>query len=242
MDVVKEYGLNGNLVFSETMWFDFEFLVFLTSHNNIKKVKKDLLLKFKKFPTTIMGLEKWEKIIKVIPIKADDKIWVISEMWKILIFRQKFVRPMWKTAGWVKAIELMDGDNVADLFVYKDESFIFIHDDKNGKMVSVEDLLEQKARGEMKRAQSWVVAASVLPGQKLRGAIALDEWSVYLAMKNGRIDIFDSEKMDLKLPEDPLTKITNGEIVKMRRAWHEKEEKRSDGEEEQEEDQEESEE
>jgi hypothetical protein len=54
MDVVKEYGLKSNLVFSETMEFDFDYLIFVTSDNNIKKIKKELLLKFKKFPTIVM--------------------------------------------------------------------------------------------------------------------------------------------------------------------------------------------
>lgn len=42
-------------------------------------------------------------------------------------------------------------------------------------------------------------------------------------MANGRIDVYDSDKMDLCMPDDPLAKITNGEIIKMRRPWGEKE-------------------
>ncbi len=48
-------------------------------------------------------------------------------------------------------------------------------------------------------------------------------------MENGRIDLYDSDKMDLKLPDEPLTKITNGTIVKMRRPWSEKEEAKKAG-------------
>lgn len=74
MDVVKEYGLKSNLIFSETMEFDFDYLILVTDHNNIKKIKKELLLKFKKFPTVIMGLAEKESIIKVLPVKEADKI------------------------------------------------------------------------------------------------------------------------------------------------------------------------
>jgi hypothetical protein len=42
-------------------------------------------------------------------------------------------------------------------------------------------------------------------------------------MENGRIDLYDSDKMDLGMPEDPLSKITNGKIEKMWRPWSEKE-------------------
>jgi hypothetical protein len=45
-------------------------------------------------------------------------------------------------------------------------------------------------------------------------------------MENGRVDLYDSNKMDLCMPEDELTKITNGKIIKMRRPWGEKEEQK----------------
>ncbi|USN55308.1 MAG: hypothetical protein H6765_01565 [Candidatus Peribacteria bacterium] len=54
MDVVKEYGLKSNLIFSETMEYDFDYLVLLTNQNNIKKITRDLLLSFRKFPTVVM--------------------------------------------------------------------------------------------------------------------------------------------------------------------------------------------
>lgn len=223
MDVVKEFGLKSHLVFSETMGFDFDYLMIVTNKNNIKKVSKDLLTSLKKFPTIIMGLEKNEIILKVAPIKKDEKIGIVSENGKILIFKESQVRPMGKTAGGIKAIELTGTDKIADMFIYKNEPFIFIHDDQNGKLLSLEDLNEQKARGEMKRGQAGVICASVKKGQVIRGAIAIEEGAVRLAMENGRIDLFDSDKMDLKLPDDPLTKITNGKIIKMRKPRDEKE-------------------
>jgi DNA gyrase/topoisomerase IV subunit A len=58
---------------------------------------------------------------------------------------------MGKTANGVKAMTVEDGDAVIDLFVYRQEPFIFLHDGANGKLVSYEDLAEQKSRGKMKR-------------------------------------------------------------------------------------------
>jgi DNA gyrase subunit A len=222
LDVVQHFGLKSTLVFSETLWYDFDYLVMITNQNTLKKIDKELLLSFRKFPTTVMGLESGEKIIKVLPIKKTDQIGVITEQGRILIFDHNGLRPMGKTAAWVKAIALQEWDKVADIFNYADEPFIFIHDDQNGKMVSVEDLLEQK-RGPMRRAQPWVTCAYPKPSHPLRGAIAIVEGAVNLLMENGRIDLYDSNKMDLCMPEDELTKITNGKIVKMRRPWGEKE-------------------
>nr|DAJ43373.1 MAG TPA: Topoisomerase IV subunit A [Caudoviricetes sp.] len=50
------------------MHFQYDYLVFLTNQNSIKKTKKELVLSFKKFPTTIMGLQPGEKICRVLPV------------------------------------------------------------------------------------------------------------------------------------------------------------------------------
>lgn len=225
LDVVQHFWLKSHLVFSETMGYDFDYLVMITNQNTLKKIDKKLLLSFKKFPTTIMWLADKEKIIKVLPIKNNHQIWVITQQWRILIFDHTWLRPMGKTAAWVKAIDLQEGDKVADIFCYEDEPFIFIHDDQNGKLVSIEDLVIQK-RGPMKRAQAGVICAEPKPSHPLRWAIAIVEGAVNLLMENGRIDLYDSNKMDLCMPEDDLTKITNGKIIKMRRPRGEKEDQK----------------
>ncbi len=227
MNPAKHYKLKGDLVFSETTAFDFDHLLILSNQNNVKKVSKEMLFKLKKFPTICMGLGDNEEIIKVLPVKEDDKIWVISEQWSILIYESAQVRAMWKTANGVKAIDLEEGDFVSDVFVYRDEPFIFMHSESEGKLVSIDDINEQK-RGKMKRGQTGRLAAKLKKGQKLKGAIAIIEWWVNIKLESWRIDKFDSDKMDLKMPDDGLTKMTNGKILKMRRGREEKEE-RKDG-------------
>jgi hypothetical protein len=46
----------------------------ITNQNTLKKIDKELLLSFRKFPTIVMGLEQGEKIIKVLPIKKNQQI------------------------------------------------------------------------------------------------------------------------------------------------------------------------
>lgn len=48
----------------------------------------------------------------------------------MLIFPESDLRPMGKTSGGVKAIELQEGDKVADTFLYQGEPFILVHGDK----------------------------------------------------------------------------------------------------------------
>jgi len=107
LDVVRHFGIKSKLIFSEVMGYDFDYLVMVTNQNTMKKIDKKLLLTFKKFPTIVMGLAKGEQIIKVLPIKKDDQIGVISERGRILIFDPKQqLRAMGKTAAGVKAMEL----------------------------------------------------------------------------------------------------------------------------------------
>jgi DNA gyrase subunit A len=211
-------------VFGETMENDFEYFMMLTNLNNIKKVKKSLVMSFKKFPTMVMDLQAGEKIIRVVPIKTGQKISIISAGGRVLIFNEKQVRDMGKTSGGVRAMELPVGDKVVDMFVYNDEPFIFIHDENSGKMLSVEDLFIQK-RGDMKRAQAGVQCAALIMGQQLKGGLAIIEGAVNLVLDNGQITFLDSDTMDLVLPEDPLSKITNAKIVKMYVPWQEKSKK-----------------
>jgi hypothetical protein len=74
LDVVQHFGLKSTLVFSETLGYDFDYLVMITNKNTLKKIDKELLLSFRKFPTIVMGLEQGEKIIKVLPIKKNHQI------------------------------------------------------------------------------------------------------------------------------------------------------------------------
>lgn len=221
LNVKKEFGIAGNLVFSETMAHEFDFICMLTNHNNIKKIKKDLLLSFRKFPTIVMDLAKDEHIIKVLPLKKWDKIGVVSAGGKMIIFPEVQVRDMGKTAGGVKAIELEEGDKVADMFTYREELFIFLHDEQSGKMVAIEDMTKIFR----KRGQAGPLCTPGFMGQKIKGAIAIDEGSVNLLLDNGKVEFLDSNKMELMMPEDELVKITSGKIVKMYVPRQEKSEK-----------------
>lgn len=173
-----------------------------------------------------MRLEKWEKIRRVIAISKGDKIWLISQKGKVLIFSEWDVRPMWKTAWGVKGIDLASNDKIADVFLYTWEPFVFIHDGKNWKLVAVDDIRELKVRWEMKRAQAWIDCAKLKKWMSLKWAMAMTEGSVNLVLSTWRIDKLDSDDIDLKMPEEWLSKITNSEIVQMYRPWDERDAKR----------------
>jgi DNA gyrase/topoisomerase IV subunit A len=99
LDLKAHYGFKGNIVFAKTLHFDYRDLIFLTNQNNLKKTKKELVLSFKKFPTTIMKLADKEKIVKVIPITDGDNVGIVTKNGWMLLFPESELRTMGKTAG-----------------------------------------------------------------------------------------------------------------------------------------------
>lgn len=137
----EQWGLKGNVVFCSSMLHDYKELVFLSNQNNLKKIKKELLLSFKKFPTTVMTLADKEKIIAVEAVRDQDKIGVLSQKGYLSLFPEEQCRPMGKTAAGVKAISVEDEtDGPAAMFIYKDEPFIMINGTNAAKMIALEDL------------------------------------------------------------------------------------------------------
>ena len=216
LDIKQHFSLKGKIVFAKTLHFHYDYLVFLTNQNSIKKIKKELVLSFKKFPTTIMGLEKGEKILKVLPVSNWENIGVLSQQGRMLLFKSDEVRPMGKTAGGVKAIELQEGDQVANMFLHTDEPFILIYSDKNGKLLSLEDL---KLR---KRARKGQV---VMTGnEKLEGGISIIEGAVRIRFSDGSLKTLHSNDISLDEPETPLYKMVDQKIDVVYRPREEKSE------------------
>lgn len=218
VNLKNHFNLKWKVVFAKTLHYNYEYLTFLTNQNNIKKIKKELVLSFKKFPTVIMNLGQGEKIVKVEAVNDSDNLWVITKQWWMLLFNTADLRPMWKTAWWVKAIELQEWDQVANMFLYKDEPFILIHSNKNAKLLSLDDLKIWK------RAKKWQV---VMTGNdELEGWLSIIEWAVRLRFDDGSMETLHSNNIHLAEPETPLVKISDKAIAIAYRPWEEKDENR----------------
>lgn len=216
INLKSHFGLKGKIIFAKTLHFEFNYLVFLTNKNSIKKTKKELVLSFKKFPTTIMKLEDKEKILAVSPVNDADNLVIITKQGRGLLFKSNDIRPMGKTAGWVKAIELQEWDEVANMFIHKDEPFILVHSDKNGKLLSLEDLKIWK------RARKGQV---IMTGsEKLEWGISIVEWAIRIRFEDWSLTTLHSNNIRLDEPETPLHKMVDKHIDIVYRPWEEKEE------------------
>lgn len=132
----------------------------------------------------------------------------------MLLFKSDDVRAMGKTAWWVKAIELQEWDEIANMFLHNDEPFILIYSDKNGKLLSLEDL---KIR---KRARKWQV---VMTGNEtLVWGISIIEWAVRIRFADWSLKTLHSNDISLDEPETPLYKMVEKEIDVVYRPWEEK--------------------
>lgn len=101
LDLKDHFKLKGEIIFARTVGAkDYTYLAMLTTHNNIKKIEKELLLSFKKFPTTCMKLPtRGERIVSVVSVTDDDRIGIVTRDGMGLIFDQDDIRAMGKTAG-----------------------------------------------------------------------------------------------------------------------------------------------
>ncbi len=216
LNLNEHFWLKGKIVFAKTLHFDYQHLIFLTNQNSCKKIKKELVLSFKKFPTVIMKLADKEKILSVEAVNDTDNIWILTKHGWMLLFKSSDLRPMGKTAWWVKAIELQEGDEVANMFLHKGEPFILIHANKNGKLLNLEDL---KIR---KRARKGQV---VMTGKEiLEGGISIIEWAIKIRFKDTSIKTLHSNDIHLDETETPLAKMVDKDIDVIYRPREEKDE------------------
>ena len=218
LNLKKHFGLKGKIVFAKTLHVDYQYLMFLTNENSCKKIDKELLLSFKKFPTVVMGLGEKEKILSVVPVSDGDYISVVTERGWMLVFDAGELRPMGKTAGGVKAIELQDNDKVADMFLYQKEPFILVHSEMDGKLLNMEDI---KIR---KRARRGQEVAELTTKQKLTGGMSIEEGAVRFRLADGTRITKHSNDIYLDNPESGLDKLVDKVIEMTYRPWEEKEE------------------
>lgn len=216
LDPVKFWNLKGKVVLCETMEDDYDYLCMLSNDNTLKKIKKDLLLSFKKFPTVIMALEKNERITSVVPTKDNEHLGIISKQGQLLLFSEGELRPMWKGAAGVKAIDLKEGDNVASMFRYTDEEFILVYSNNSALLLNIDDLKFSR------RAKAGQLSATIKRTESMLGALPINEGNIRVKLDNDELKTLHNDTMKLDEPEATLAQITNNSIVMVYRPWEEK--------------------
>lgn len=163
-----------------------------------------------------MKLADKEKILSVEAVNDTDNVGIVTKHGWMLLFKSSDLRPMGKTAWWVKSIELQEWDEVANMFLHKGEPFILIHANKNGKLLNLEDLKIWK------RARKGQV---VMTGKEiLEWGISIIEWAIRIRFKDSNIKTLHSNDIHLDETDTPLAKMVDKDIDVIYRPREEKEE------------------
>jgi DNA gyrase subunit A len=213
----KHFNLKGRVIFANTLHAPFDHLLLMTSDNNIKKIDKNLVLSFKKFPTSIINLPgKNEKILNVLPVSDSDTIGIATRQGRLLMFPSKELRPMGKTAGWVNGINLQEGDKVSVMFLYQDEPFILLNTATKALMLTIDDLRIRK------RARKGDQVVDLEKNDNIIWGISIYEGAIRLRLNDGSIQTVHSNDCYLDEPGAGPEKITAKPIVNMFRPREEK--------------------
>ena len=137
----------------------------------------------------------------------------------MVLFDEAGLRPMGKTSGWVKGIELQDGDQVASMFVHRWEEFILVYSENAAKLLNLDDLKINR------RWHKWQVVAELTSKQELIWWLAINEWNIRIKLNNDELKTLHNDTMKLDEPESELEQITNQSIVMVYRPWEEKDSK-----------------
>ena len=215
----KHFDLKWRVIFAKTLHAPFDHLLLMTTDNNIKKVDKNMVLSFKKFPTSIMKLPgKNEKIINILAVSDNDIIGVATKQWRLLLFKSGELRPMGKTAGGVKGIDLQEWDNVGAMFIHQWEPFILLNSPTKALMLSLEDLRIWK------RAKKWDLVVDLAKGETIIWGISIYEGAIRVRLNDGSIQTIHSNDCYLDEPGAEPETITKKPIVGMFRPREEKKE------------------
>lgn len=215
----KHFWLKGRVIFAKTLHAPFDHLLLMTTDNNVKKVDKNMVLSFKKFPTTIIKLPgKNEKILNVLAVSDQDTIGLATKQGRLLLFKSKELRPMGKTAGGVNGIALQEWDAIGSMFLYQDEPFILLHTATKALMLTIDDLRIRK------RAKKWDHVVDLAKWDNIVGGISIYEWAIRLRLNDGSIQTVHSNDCYLDEPGAEAETITKKPIVGMFRPWEEKKE------------------
>ena len=170
----------------------------------------EMLFSFKKFPTNIFKLAVNEKIIKVISVNKNQIIWIVTKKGQMLLFNENELKTSWKTAWGVKAINLSENDEIADMFgLWKNDPFIIVYTEKGAKLVNIKDLKIQK------RWQSWLKIAKLKDDEYIKWALSVREGKIKYSTASWLTKEIDLKEIKLKNRDTTIDNLFDTKIQKI---------------------------
>jgi DNA gyrase subunit A len=105
----------------------------------------------------VIKIKEDDNLVWVKTTSWNDNIFIVTREWKAIQFKENDVRPMWRTASWVRWIKIKWNDEVVEVaIVWKDEKYVLIVT-QNG-MWKISEITEYR---DQTRGWSWVKVMAI---------------------------------------------------------------------------------
>lgn len=134
-----------------------KYLFFTSNGWVVKKLEMELVKNIRANWLKVVWLKDWDSLSWVKTTSWNDSVFIATRQWKAILFNENDVRPMWRTASWVRWIRIKSEDEVIEVVVvWEKNEYIFIVTERwMWKISWIEEYRSQK------RWWSWVKAMAV---------------------------------------------------------------------------------
>lgn len=122
-----------------------KYLVFVTTKWTIKKLDMDEVKKIRSNWLIVLKVKEWDSLSWVKTSSGSDNVFIVTKEWKAIQFNEEDVRPMGRTASWVRWIRLAAKDEVVEAtIVWWDVNYVFtITENAMWKITEIEEYRSQ---------------------------------------------------------------------------------------------------
>lgn len=149
------------------------YLFFVTRKWIVKKLDMSDIKNIRASWLKVVWVREDDDLIWVKTTTWTDHIFIATKDWKAIQFDENDVRPMWRTASWVKWISLKEEDSVIEVAIVWNKNELVLTITENGlwKITWIEEYKNQKRWG------SWVKVMSMTPktGKLISAKILTEE-------------------------------------------------------------------
>lgn len=134
-----------------------KYLFFVTKKWTVKKLLTDEVKRIRSNWLIVLKIKEDDDLTWVKSTSGNDNVFIATKDWKAIQFSEDDVRPMWRTASWVRWIRIKDDDEVVEATVVGNEDkYVFVVTE-NG-MWKISEISEYR---DQNRGWSWVKAMAV---------------------------------------------------------------------------------
>lgn len=161
-----------------------ENLILVTSKGKIKKMELSQIKNIRKSGLIAITLNDKDELISVKKTNGEDKVIAVTSKGISILFDEKDVRSMGRTAAGVKAITLKEEDELVGVDIYEDDKELLVISEKGyGKRTSLKEYREQKRGGKGIKTYNM----KDITGKVISGKVVSDQDEIMITSSLGTI-------------------------------------------------------